>query len=131
MWSDPIADVLTRIRNAVRNGSKEVRLRRSQLAGNICQVLKDEGYIRGFDTVEDATQGQIRVELKYGPKGEPLMTVLKRESKVGRRLYVGVEGLPRVQNGMGISIVSTNRGVLSDRQCRKLNVGGELICTVY
>jgi len=131
MWSDPIADVLTRIRNAVRNGSKEVRLRRSQLAGNICQVLKDEGYIRGFDAIEDATQGQIRVELKYGPKGEPLMTVLKRESKVGRRLYVGVEGLPRVQNGMGISIVSTNRGVLSDRQCRKLNVGGELICTVY
>ena len=131
MWSDPIADVLTRIRNAVRNGSKEVRLRKSQLAGNICQVLKDEGYIRGFDTIEDATQGQIRVELKYGPKGEPLMSVLKRESKVGRRLYVGVENLPRVQNGMGISIVSTNRGVLSDRQCRKLNVGGELICTVY
>ena len=131
MWSDPIADVLTRIRNAVRNGSKEVRLRRSQLAGNICQVLKDEGYIRGFDTIEDATQGLIRVELKYGPKGEPLMSVLKRQSKVGRRLYVSVEGLPKVQNGMGISIVSTNRGVLSDRKCRKLNVGGELLCTVY
>ena len=131
MWSDPIADVLTRIRNAVRNGSKEVRLRRSRLAASICQVLKDEGYVAGFDTIDDATQGQIRVELKYGPKGEPLLTELRRQSKVGRRLYVGVENLPRVQNGMGISIVSTNRGVMSDRQCRKLNVGGELICTVY
>jgi small subunit ribosomal protein S8 len=131
MWSDPIADVLTRIRNAVRNRSKEVRLRRSKQALNICQVLKDEGYIRGFDVIDDAVQGIIRVELKYGPKGEPLMTELKRRSKSGRRLYVGVEGLPRVQNGMGISIVSTNRGVISDRQCRKLNIGGELICTVY
>jgi len=131
MWSDPIADALTRIRNAVRNGSKEVRLRRSQLALNVCRVLKDEGYISGFDTIEDATQGQIRVELKYGPKGEKLITELRRQSKAGRRKYVGVEALPRVQNGMGISIVSTNRGVISDRQCRKLNVGGELICTVY
>jgi len=131
MWSDTIADALTRIRNGVRNGSKEVKLRQSKTAANVCQVLKDEGYIKGFDIVEGAPQGVIRVELKYGPKGEKVITDLKRQSRSGRRLYVSVDKLPRVRNGMGISIVSTNRGVLSDRQCREQKVGGELICTVY
>lgn len=131
MWSDTIADALTRIRNGVRNGSKEVKLRQSKTAVNVCKVLKDEGYIKGFDIVEGKPQGVIRVELKYGPKGEKVITDLKRQSRSGRRLYVSVDKLPRVRNGMGISIVSTNRGVLSDRQCREQKVGGELICTVY
>jgi small subunit ribosomal protein S8 len=131
MWSDPIADALTRIRNAIRNGSKEVRLRRSKLAANICRVLQQEGYILGFDEIDDGLQGFVRVQLKYGPKGERVITELRRGSRGGRRLYVGVDGLPKVRSGMGISIVSTHRGVLSDRQCRKLRVGGELLCTVY
>ncbi len=131
MWSDTIADALTRIRNGVRNGSKEVKLRQSKTAANICKVLKDEGYIKGFDVVEGKPQGVIRVELKYGPKGEKVITDLTRQSRSGRRLYVSVDKLPRVRNGMGISIVSTNRGVLSDRQCREQKVGGELMCTVY
>jgi small subunit ribosomal protein S8 len=131
MWSDTIADALTRIRNGVRNGSKQVKLRQSKLAVNVCKVLQDEGFIRGFDIVEGKPQGTIRVELKYGPKGEKVITDLTRQSRSGRRLYVSVDKLPRVRNGMGISIVSTNRGVLSDRQCRDQKVGGELICTVY
>lgn len=131
MWSDTVADALTRIRNAVRNGSKEVKLPQSRLSANVCQVLKAEGFIKGFDIVEGKPQGVIRVELKYGPKGEKVITDLTRQSRSGRRLYVSVDKLPRVRNGMGISIVSTNRGVLSDRQCREQKVGGELICTVY
>lgn len=131
MWSDPIADVLTRVRNAARNRSKEVKVPRSKLAFNVCKVLRDEGYVLGVDDIDDGKHGYIRVTLKYGPRGEQVISELKRQSKSGCRRYVGVDGLPRVQNGMGISIVSTNRGVLSDRQCREMKVGGELICTVY
>lgn len=130
MWSDPIADVLNRIHNAVRIRSKQVRVPRSKLAGNVCQVLKDEGYILGFDSIDDGRQGWLRIDLKYGPRGEQVLSRIRRESRSGCRRYVGVDRLPRVQDGMGIAIVSTSRGVLSDRECRKLGVGGELICTV-
>jgi len=131
MWSDPVADMLTRIRNAVRNKAKEVMIPRSNLKCAICKVLKDEGYIEGFDEIDDGVQGRIRVTLKYGPRGEQVLNQLQRESKGGRRLFVGVDDIPKVLNGLGIAILSTNRGVVSDRVCREQRVGGELLCTVY
>lgn len=128
---DPIADMLTRIRNANRVGRRLVLVRSSKICKGIAQVLKDEGFIEDFDTVEDSTkQGQIRIRLKYASNGERIIHVLDRQSKPGRRLYTRVETLPRVLNGMGIAVVSTSKGVMSDRRAREANVGGELLCTV-
>jgi len=128
--SDPIADMLTRIRNAVRNRSKTVNCLNSKVCRGIADVLRDEGYITGYDVIEDGRQGQIRVRLKYGPRGEVLIHRLQRESRPGRRVYRKVEELPRPIQGLGITIISTSRGVLSDRRCREHRVGGELLCTV-
>ncbi len=130
MWSDPIADFLTRIRNAVRMHQREVKVPASKLKVGIASVLKQEGYIAGFDQIDDGRQGILRVQLKYGPLGQPLINLIKRESKPGGRDYRPVERLPRVLNGLGISIVSTSQGVMSDRQCREKNIGGELLCIV-
>ena len=128
---DPIADMLTRIRNANRVGRRLVLIRNSKICKGIAQVLKDEGYIDEFDTIEDAThQGQIRVRLKYSNNGEKVIHAIERQSKPGRRLYQKVEQLPKVLNGMGIAVVSTSKGVMSDRRAREANVGGELLCTV-
>ena len=128
--NDPIADMLTRIRNAVRNDAATVVCLNSKVCRGIADVLRDEGYIGGYDVIDDGRQGQIRVKLKYGPNGEKLINVIKRESSSGRRVYKGVTELPRPMDGLGISIVTTPKGVLSDRKCRELNVGGELLCTV-
>ncbi len=128
--SDPIADMITRIRNAVRNRAKTVDCLNSKVCRGIADVLKSEGYITGYDVIEDGRQGLIRVKLKYGPRGEQIIHRLHRESKPGRRLYAKVEELPRPLQGMGIAIVSTSSGVLSDRTCREKRVGGELLCTV-
>lgn len=128
--SDPIADMITRIRNAVRNRAKTVDCLNSKVCRGIADVLQSEGYITGYDVIEDGRQGLIRVQLKYGPRGEQIIHVLHRESKPGRRLYAKVEELPRPLQGMGIAIVSTSSGVLSDRTCREKRVGGELLCTV-
>ena len=130
MWSDPIADMLTRIRNAVRMGRRDVKIPASNLKVGIAEVLRQEGYIQGFDRIDDGRQGVLRIQLKYGPMGNSVITDIQRESKSGRRDYRGVTDLPRVLNGLGIAIVSTSQGVLSDRQCRERNVGGELLCTV-
>ena len=130
MWSDPIADMLTRIRNAVRVRDREVKIPASNLKVGIAEVLKREGYILDYDRIEDSRQGILRVHLKYGPQGEPIIRELKRISRPGRRDHRGVDGLPRVLNGLGIAIVSTSQGVLSDRQCREKKIGGELLCTV-
>lgn len=130
MWSDPIADMLTRVRNAVRMHAREVKIPASKIKAGIAQVLREEGYILEFDRIDDGKQGLLRLQLKYDAKGEPVIHEIKRESKVGRRDFRGVEEMPRVLNGLGIAIVSTNRGVLSDRQCKEMKVGGELICTV-
>ena len=127
---DPIADMLTRIRNANRVGRKVVIIPKSKICSGIAQVLVDEGYIAEFDVVDDGKQGQIRVKLKYASDGSKVIHVIDRESKPGRRLYAKVDGLPKVLNGMGISIVSTSKGVMSDRRARENNVGGELLCTV-
>ena len=131
MWSDPIADMLTRIRNAARVRHKQVTIPSSKLKTGLAQVLKDEGYIHGFDVIDDDKQGLLRIDLKYGPRGEDVIRHLHRESLVSRRVYRKVKNLPRVLDGLGVAIVSTSKGVLSDRKCRELNVGGELLCTVY
>jgi small subunit ribosomal protein S8 len=123
--------MLTRIRNAARVRRKQVTVPASKIKEGIARVLKEEGYIDDFDVVEDAKQGTLRIQLKYGPRGETLLHQLKRESRGGCRVYRKVDDLPRVLDGLGIAIVSTPNGVLSDRACREQKVGGELLCTVY
>ena len=127
---DPIADMLTRIRNANRVGRRFVQIPKSKICTGIAQVLKDEGYIEDFDVIEDAKQGNLRVKLKYSMTGEKIIHVIDRASKPGCRVYRSVEALPNVLNGMGIAVVSTSKGVMSDRKAREQNVGGELLCTV-
>jgi small subunit ribosomal protein S8 len=127
---DPIADMLTRIRNANRVGRRTVVIRKSKICSGIAQVLKDEGYIEEFDVVDDGQQGQLRVKLKYTLTGEKIIHELDRRSKPGCRDYRSVDKLPKVLNGMGIAVVSTSKGVMSDRKAREENVGGELLCTV-
>lgn len=123
--------MLCRIHNAVRVRRKNVTMPCSGVKVGIAKVLQEEGYIHGFDVVKDTKQGVLRIDLKYGPRGEEIIRRLHRESHSGGRVYRGVDKLPRVMDGMGIAIVSTSRGVLSDRQCREQKVGGELLCTVY
>src|SRR5205814_820607 len=125
-----IADMLTRIRNANRVGRKLVLIPRSKICTGIAQVLKDEGYIEEYDVIDDGKQGQLRVRLKYSMSGQKVIHVIDRASKPGCRLYRGVGDLPQVLNGMGIAVVSTSKGVMSDRRARENNVGGELLCTV-
>jgi len=127
---DPIADMLTRIRNANRVGRRLVLIPKSKICSGIAQVLKDEGYIDDYDVLDDERQGTIRVKLKYSMSGEKVIHALDRASKPGRRVYRGVGDLPRILNGMGIAVVSTSKGVMSDRKAREANVGGELLCTV-
>lgn len=128
--SDPIADMLTRIRNALRSRHKVVNVRASKICEGLCRVLKDEGYVESFQRIEDEKQGLLRVYLKYGPLGEDVVRQVDRISRPGCRVYKGVTELPRPINGLGISIVSTSHGVLSDRECREKNVGGEVLCVV-
>jgi len=128
--SDPIADMLTRMRNAARIGKSEVHVKASKICAGIASVLEKEGYIKSFDRIEDGKQGILRVFLKYGSDGRSAITTLTRVSRPGRRTYFGVDRLPIVMGGLGIAIVSTSNGVLSDRSCREANVGGEVVCTV-
>jgi small subunit ribosomal protein S8 len=128
--SDPIADMLTRVRNAVRNRSRHVMIKQTKVCRGIADVLKAEGYITDFDLVDDGHQGLIRVELKYGPRGEQIINRLQRVSRPGCRVYSKCEDLPRPLAGLGIAIVSTSSGVVSDRIAREKRVGGELLCTV-
>jgi small subunit ribosomal protein S8 len=128
--SDPIADMLTRIRNATRNQSESVDCRNSKVCAGIAKALQHEGYIAGYDVIDDGRQGILRLHLKYGPNGEHVINVIKRESKPGRRVYTKVADLPRPLGGLGVAILTTPRGVLSDRQCREERVGGEMLCTV-
>lgn len=128
--SDPIADMLTRIRNAGRAGKREVRIRASKVCEGVAAVLKNEGYICDYDKIDDGKQGLIRILLKYSEEGDFVISELQRVSKPGCRRYSSVGDLPDVLGGMGIAIVSTSKGIMSDRNCRKENIGGELICTV-
>jgi len=128
--SDPIADMLTRIRNAVRISKNEVNIRASKICEGIAAVLKEEGYIEDFDRIDDGKQGILRIMLKYSQEGQPVISEIARTSKPGRRIYSSVDKLPHVLAGYGIAIVSTSKGVMSDRACRKANVSGEILCTV-
>ncbi|MEM1165847.1 MAG: 30S ribosomal protein S8 [Planctomycetota bacterium] len=128
--NDPVSDMLTRIRNAVANRAKEVMCLNSKVCQGVAQTLVDEGFVNSFDVIDDGKQGLIRVKLKYGPRGETLIHELKRESKPGRRVYRRADDLPRVLQGLGIAVVSTSKGVMSDRKAREERVGGELLATV-
>ena len=128
--SDPIADMLTRIRNGGTAGMKEVLVRASKICEGVAKVLVDEGYVLSYDRIDDNKQGLIRVELKYTVEGDPVISEIQRVSKPGRRVYSEVKDMPKVLDGLGITIVSTSKGIMSDRCCRKENAGGELLCTV-
>ncbi len=128
--SDPIADMLTRIRNALRINKSEVNIKASNICEGIAAVLKKEGYIEDSDRIDDGKQGILRVTLKYDQEGQAIITEIKRISKPGCRIYSSVDELPHVLAGMGIAIISTSSGVMSDRSCREANVGGEILCTV-
>ena len=128
--SDPIADMLTRIRNAMRVNKEQVNIKASKICEGIAAVLKKEGYISDYDRIDDGNQGILRIILKYDQEGRSIINEITRASKPGRRVYSSVEKLPRVLAGMGIAIVSTSEGVMSDINCRQNNVGGEILCTV-
>ncbi len=130
MWSDPIADMLTRMRNAIRMRAREVTMPLSKVKANLAEVLRQEGYILGYDRIKDNRQGLLRIQLKYGSLGEPVINELKRVSKTGCRVYRGVKQIPVVLSGMGIVVVSTSQGMMSDRQCRERGIGGEPVCLV-
>lgn len=129
--SDPLGDMLTRIRNAQMRGKSIVGTPASKLRGWVLDVLADEGYIRGYARVEkEGDFPSFEIELKYY-EGEPVISEIKRISTPGRRVYKGASDLPNVRNGLGISIVSTPKGVMSDSQAREANIGGEVLCQVY
>jgi len=129
--TDPIADMLTRIRNAtmVRHDRTDVPASRVKL--EIAKILKQEGFIRTFKVLEEGPQGTLRIYLKYADDGEPAIHGMERVSTPGRRVYRGVEKLPRVRSGLGVAVVSTNRGILTDEQARGLSVGGEVLCRIW
>jgi len=129
--TDPIGDMLTRIRNAQQRGKSKVASPSSRLRERVLEVLQSEGFIRGFAVTERAAgQAELEVELKYFD-GEPVIREIKRVSKPGRRVYASVDELPTIYNGLGVAIMSTSKGVMSDTQARENNVGGEVLCTVF
>lgn len=129
--TDPVGDMLTRIRNGQRAHKAAITSPASKQRANVLEVLQREGYIRGYSESEMAPQiAELRIELKYH-EGEPVIKEIRRISKPGRRIYSKIRDLPRVYNGLGISILSTPQGVLSDTEARSANVGGEVICTVF
>lgn len=131
MMTDPIADMLTRIRNAVRVERPNVDMPLSKVKRGLADVLKREGYIWDWQEVEEEPANQLRLELKYGPNGERVIQKIKRVSTPGRRVYSKARDLKPVLNGLGIQILSTSRGVISDREARQRNLGGEVLCEVW
>ncbi|NLJ34151.1 MAG: 30S ribosomal protein S8 [Firmicutes bacterium] len=129
--TDPIADMLTRIRNATMVYHDSVDIASSKMKLSVAEILKNEGYIRDYTFLKDDKQGILRIYLKYGPNREKVIGGLKRISKPGLRVYAGKEELPRVLGGLGIAIVSTSRGLMTDRQARKEGIGGEVVCYVW
>lgn len=130
--TDPISDMLTRIRNAIHAMHEMVEIPASKLKINMANVLKNEGYINSYEVVEDGpSRKKIRVQLKYGPRGEKLITGIKKISKPGLRVYRKSKETPRVLGGLGISIISTSKGLKADREARKENLGGEVLCQVW
>jgi small subunit ribosomal protein S8 len=131
MMTDPLADALTRVRNALRIRREQVDVPLSRLKKGMAEVLLREGFIRDILVIDTKPRGTLRIGLKYGPNGEDVISHIQRTSKPGRRVYLALEALKPVRRGAGISIVSTSKGVLSDRECRNLRVGGEVLATVW
>ncbi len=130
MMNDPLGDLLARLRNAQMRNKSKVSSPNSKLRERVLEVLKSEGYIRGYAVVEKDGRSEIEIELKYFD-GEPVIREIERVSKPGRRVYTSVRNLPRINNGLGVAIVSTPKGVMADHDARDANVGGEILCTVF
>ena len=128
--TDPIADMLTRIRNANTVGHATVEIPASKMKKAIAEILKEEGYIRGYEVIEDGKQGTIKVSMKYGPDKTKVISGIKKISKPGLKVYAKADDVPKVLGGLGIAIISTSNGLITDKQARKLGVGGEVICYV-
>ncbi len=131
MYTDTISDLLTRIRNALGVKHAQVIAPSSKMKVSIAQVLREEGYIQGFDVTKDRPQPMLRIWLKYTEDGEPVITALKRVSKPGCRIYAGKQEVPRVKSGMGVAILSTSKGIMTDKKARRMGVGGEVLCYVW
>ncbi len=129
--TDPIADLLTRIRNASTSRHETVDVPASKMKKAIVEILNEEGYIKGYQEIEDGKQGVLRINLKYGPNHERVISGLKRVSKPGLRFYAGADELPKVLKGLGIAIVSTSKGIMTDKKARELHVGGEVLAFVW
>ena len=129
--TDPVADMLTRIRNANTAKHESVDVPASNLKKAIAKILLDEGYIKSYEVVEDGTQGVIRIQLKYLAGKEKVISGLRRVSKPGLRVYAGADELPQVLRGLGIAIISTSKGIMTDKRAREENVGGEVLCYIY
>ncbi len=131
MMTDPIADMLTRIRNSNNAKHDSVDIPASNIKKEVAKILLDEGFIKGFDVIEDSKQGIIRIDLKYGKNSEKVISGVKRISKPGLKVYVKNNEIPRVLGGLGIAVLSTSKGMMTDKQARSENVGGEVICYVW
>ena len=131
MMTDPIADMLTRVRNACRAGHRKVDIPSSRMKREIARILKESGFVHNYAYIDDNRQGYLRLYLKYSPDEESVLQGLKRESRPGLRKYVGKDEIPRILNGLGVAILSTSKGILTDRTARREGVGGEVICSVW
>ena len=131
MMTDPLADMLTRIRNGNKAKFKKVDIPSSKLKVSVAKILKDEGYIKNYKVTKDNKQGVLTIYLKYDKENERIITGLKRISKPGRRVYVKKDNIPKVLNGLGVNLLSSPKGILTDKRARELNVGGELLCSVW
>lgn len=129
--TDTIGDMLTRIRNAGKARFDKVDIPASRIKISLARIFKDEGFIKNYKVIKDNKQGILRVYLKYDDQNQPMIQRIQRVSKPSRRVYTGCEELPRVQGGLGVAVISTSKGVMSDRQARKLGVGGEVLCQVW
>ncbi|HHT64607.1 MAG: 30S ribosomal protein S8 [Caldicoprobacterales bacterium] len=131
VMTDPIADMLTRIRNALVEKHEQIKVPASNIKKAIADILTEEGFIKGYTVIDDGHQGVLKITLKYAPNKERVITGLKRISKPGLRVYARKDEVPKVLGGLGIAIISTSRGVMTDKQARKLGVGGEVLCYIW
>jgi len=131
MFTDPISDMLTRIRNAVLIRNEKVDIPASKMKVEIAKILKEEGFIKSYKIIKDKMQGVLRVTLKYTPDNDAIITGIKRISKPGRRVYVGKDEIPKAMGGVGVAILTTSRGLLTDKKCRQEGLGGEVVCFVW
>ena len=129
--SDPLADMLTRIRNGVMANFDSIEMPLSKLKVGVAKVLKQEGYITDYQVLDESVQGTLKIDLKYGPNNEKIITGIRRISKPGLRQYKKTDRIPKVMSGLGVAILTTSRGIITDREARRQNVGGEVLCEVW